>query len=56
MLFRFFQCLIYIYFNKTFAENFMKKISLFNTNFQNSFQDVVCILQNIRMSNLVILK
>ena len=29
---------------------------IFNTNFQNSFQDVVCILQNIRMSNRVILK
>ena len=32
---------------------FMKKLSLFNANFQNSFQDI---LQNTRISNLVILK
>ena len=34
----------------------MKSLSILNTNFQNSFQDIVCILQNIRMWNLVILK
>ena len=32
----------------------MKKLSFFNTNCQHLFQDVV-LLQNIRLSNLVIL-
>ena len=32
----------------------MKKLLFFNTNFQHLFQDVV-LLQNIRLSNLVIL-
>ena len=41
MLFRFFRFLIDIYFNETFVKKLMKKLSLFNTNFQNSFQDVV---------------
>ena len=45
----FFLFLIYDYFNEAFVKNFMKKLSFFNTNFKNSFQDVVYILQNIRM-------
>ena len=40
MLFRFFQFLIYAYFNEAFVSNFMRKLS-FNTNVQKSFQDVV---------------
>ena len=55
MLFCFFGFLIYIYFNNKFAKNFIKKLSFFNTNFQNSFQDVVY-LQTIRMSTLFTLK
>ena len=43
----FFRFLIYGYFNNTFVKNFMKKLSLFNTNFQNPFQDVICILCNV---------
>ena len=43
-------------FQQSFVKNFMKILSFFNTNFQNPFQDVVCILQIIRMSNLVVLK
>ena len=31
----------YIYFKKGFVKNFMKKLSFLNTNFQNSFQNVV---------------
>ena len=38
--FSFFSILFYVYFNETFVKN-MKKLSFFNTNFQNSFQDVV---------------
>ena len=37
-LFRF---LIYVCFSKAFVKNLMRKLSFFNTNFQNSFQDVV---------------
>ena len=37
----FIQFLIYVYFNEAFAKNFMKKLSFFNTNFQNWFQDVL---------------
>ena len=37
--------------SKTLWENI-----IFNINFPDSFQDVVCILQNIRMSNFAILK
>ena len=52
MLFCFFRILIYVYFcQKLYEENI-----IFNTNFQNSFQEVVCILQNIKMWNLVILR
>ena len=43
----FFRFLIYRYFNNTFVKNFMKKLSLFNINFQNPFQDVICILCNV---------
>ena len=39
MLFRFFRFLIYVCFNEAFVKNFMKKLSSFNTNSQNSFQD-----------------
>ena len=41
MLFRFFRFLIYVYFNETFVKKLMKQLSSFNTNFQNSFEDVV---------------
>ena len=41
MLFCFFLFLIYVCFNENFVKNFMKKLSIFNTNFQNSCQDVV---------------
>ena len=37
----FFRILVYAYFNDVFVEDFMKKTIIFNTNFQNSFQDVV---------------
>ena len=40
MLFRFFWFLIYVYFNEAIAKTFIKKLSSFNINFQNSFQDV----------------
>ena len=55
MLFLFFQILVYVYINEAFVKNCEKTI-IFNTNFQNSFQEKVCILQNIRMLNFVILK
>ena len=55
MLFCFFRIVIYVYFNEAFIKNFMKKL-IFNINFQNSFQDAVCTLQNIRTSNVVLLK
>ena len=38
---RCFRFLIYVYFNEAFVKNLMKKLSFFNTKFQNSFQDVV---------------
>ena len=41
MLFRFFRFLIYVYSNETFVKQLKKYLSFFNTNFQNSFQDVV---------------
>ena len=41
MLFRFLRFLIYAYFNEAFVKSFMKKLSFFNTNFDNSFQNVV---------------
>ena len=41
MLFRFFRFPIYVYFNETFVKKLMKQLSSFNTNFQNSFIDVV---------------
>ena len=37
----FFRFLIYNYFNEAFAKNLMKKLSIFSTNIQNPFQDVV---------------
>ena len=37
----FFLFLIYVCCNENFVKNFMKKLSIFNTNFQNSCQDVV---------------
>ena len=48
MLFRFFRFLIYVHFNEAFVKNFMKKLSFFNKNFQNSFQDIVY-YRNIKM-------
>ena len=41
MLFRFFRLLIHLYFKDAFVKNFMKKLSIFNTNFHNSCQDVL---------------
>ena len=42
----------FYFFNEAFVENFIKKLLLFNANFQNSFQDVVdyriLICQNLR--------
>ena len=52
MLFRFFQFLIYVYLNGVFVQYSMKKLSFFNANFQNSFQDV---LHNNRVLNLMML-
>ena len=45
-------------FYRGFCQKLSEKTVIFNTDFQNSFQDVICILQNIRMSlgNLVMLK
>ena len=37
----FFQFLIYVNFNEAFVKKFMKKPLFFNTNFQNSSQDLV---------------
>ena len=54
MLFHFYPIFIYVYFNEVFVKNFTK-IIIFNINFQNSFHNAVCILQNIRMPNFVIL-
>ena len=56
MIFCFIEILIYVYFKEAFIKIFMKKAIVFNKNFQNLFQDVVYILQNITMSNPVILK
>ena len=39
-LFFFFRFLIYVCFNENFVKNVMKKLSVFNTNFQNSCQDL----------------
>ena len=36
----FLQFLIYVYFNEIFVKNFMKKLSIFNKNVHDSFQDV----------------
>ena len=41
MLFLSFRFLICVYFNEAFVKKFMKELSFFNTNFQNSFQNVV---------------
>ena len=42
MLLRFFfRFLIYVYFNEAIVKNFMKNLSFFETNFRNSFQEVV---------------
>ena len=41
ILFCFFLFLIYVYFNKDFVKKFMKELSLLNSNFENSFQDLV---------------
>ena len=35
MLFHILEFLIYVYFNEAFVKKFMKKLSFFNTNFQN---------------------
>ena len=32
---------MYVYFNEAFVKNFMGKLSFFNKNVYNSFQDVV---------------
>ena len=50
-----FRFLIYVYFNETFVKNFMKKTLSFEYKFPK-FISRCSILQNIRMSNLVILK
>ena len=41
MLFHFFRYLIYSVFHEAFVKKFMKKLSFFNSNFKNQFQDVV---------------
>ena len=41
MLFHSPRYLIYSVFHKAFVKKFMKKLSFFNSNFKNSFQDVV---------------
>ena len=41
MPFRLFRFVIYVCFTKTFLKHFMKKLSFFNTEFQNLFQDVI---------------
>ena len=40
----FFRFLIYVYFNEAFVKSVMKKLSFFNANFQNSFQEYYRIL------------
>ena len=37
----FFGFLVFVYFNEAFVKIFIKKLSFFNINFQNLFQDVV---------------
>ena len=44
--FGFFRFLIYACFNQDFLKNVMKKLSFFDTNFQNSFQEVVYITEH----------
>ena len=51
----FFGILIYVYFNKAFIKNFIKKVPFLIQLFKIHFT-IVCILQNNRMSNLAILK
>ena len=41
VIFCFSRLLIYVCFIETFVKDFMKKLSFFNINFQNLFQDVV---------------
>ena len=36
----FFGYLLYVYFHEAFVKNFMEKLSFFNANFKNLFQDV----------------
>ena len=55
MLFHFFRCLIYVYFDEAFVKNVMKKRTFFKYIFPKFFSRC-SILQNIRISNLVILK
>ena len=40
MPFPLFRFVIYVFFKKTFLKHFMEKLSFFNTEFQNLFQDV----------------
>ena len=51
----FFWILIYVYFKEAFIKSFMKKVS-FLVQISKIHFTIVCILQNIRMSNLAILK
>ena len=41
MLFALLRFLIYVCFSEAFVKSLMGKLSFFNTNFQNSFQDIV---------------
>ena len=41
MLFRFFSISHLCFFNEALVKKFMKNLSFFNTNFQNSFPDIV---------------
>ena len=55
MLFHFFWYLIYSVFHEAFVKKFMQKLSFFNSNFKNQFQDVVH-YRKLGLSNFVILK
>ena len=55
MLFRFFRILIYVYFSKAFVKKLYEKTMIFWNKFPK-FISRCSVLQNTRMSNLVILK
>ena len=56
MVLQFFMFFTFRCFRGIFIKYFIKKLSLFNTNFWNSLQDLSSILSSITILNLVLLK